>query len=125
MKVQSIKELRAEMLSVVRGEAKAPPDAGEVVFESPASVFNLLTNDNLHLMSLIANQKPESVTQLAKLADRAESNVSRALKLLVDSGLVKLGPGQGKAKIPALAIREMTFNIKFETPQPSVKVSFA
>ena len=111
LRIQSIKELRAEMLSVARGERKAPADAGRVSFESVEAVMRLLTPENRQLLAVIEKKKPASVADLARLVGRAEPNVSRTLGKLVAAGFVRLKPGAGKAKVPEVAIRRLTVDI--------------
>jgi hypothetical protein len=43
LKIQWMKQLKAEMRSVVQGERRAPADAGRVSFESVEPVMCLLT----------------------------------------------------------------------------------
>lgn len=111
LRIQSMKELRAEMLSVARGERKAPTDAGRVSFESVEAVMRLLTPENRHLLAVIEKKKPASVAHLARLVGRAEPNVSRTLGKLVAAGFVRLKPGVGKTKAPEVAIRRFTVDI--------------
>lgn len=111
LKIQSMKTLRAEMLSVARGEQKAPADAGQVSFESVEAVMRLLTPENRQLLAVIEKKKPASVADLARLVGRAEPNVSRTLGKLVAAGFVRLKPGVGKTKAPEVAIRRLTVDI--------------
>jgi predicted transcriptional regulator len=111
LRIQSMKELRAEMLSVARGERKAPADAGRVSFESVEAVMRLLTPENRQLLAVIEKKKPASVADLARLVGRAEPNVSRTLGKLVAAGFVRLKPGVGKTKAPEVAIRRLTVDI--------------
>ena len=111
LKIQSMRALRAEMLSVARGERKPPAGAGRVSFESAEAVMRLLTPENRRLLAAIERKKPASVADLARLVGRAEPNVSRTLAKLVAAGLVRLKPGAGKAKIPEVAIRRLTVDI--------------
>ena len=111
LKIQSMKELKAEMLSVVRGERQAPADAGRVSFESVEAVMRLLTPENRQLLAMIEKKKPASVAELARLVGRAEPNVSRTLNRLVGSGFVRLKPGVGKAKVPEVVIHRLTVDI--------------
>jgi len=53
LKIQSMKELRAEMLSVARGERKAPAGARQASFESVEAVMRLLTPENRQLLAAI------------------------------------------------------------------------
>ena len=111
LRIQSMKELRAEMLSVARGERKAPADAGRVSFESVEAVMRLLTPENRQLLAVIEKKKPVSVAELARLVGRAEPNVSRTLGKLVAAGFVRLKPGVGKTKAPEVVIRRLTVDI--------------
>ena len=111
LKIQSMKELKAEMRSVVRGERKAPADAGRVSFESVEAVMRLLTPENRQLLAMIEQKKPASVADLAALVGRAEPNVSRTLGKLVAAGFVRLKPGAGKTKKPEVAIHRLTVDI--------------
>jgi predicted transcriptional regulator len=111
LRIQSMKALRAEMLSVARGERKAPAGAGRVSFESVEAVMRLLTPENRHLLALIEKKKPASVADLARLVGRAEPNVSRTLGKLVAAGFVRLKAGVGKTKAPQVAIRRLTVDI--------------
>ncbi|WP_413478311.1 helix-turn-helix domain-containing protein [Vibrio hibernica] len=53
---------------------------------------NVLSKENQQLLKVIAEQQPQSVTELAKLTDRAVSNVSRTLKTMDGLGIIKLVP---------------------------------
>lgn len=78
-KIQSLTELRKEMVAVARGEIKAPADANVNSFESVEAMARLLTRENRELLAAIETSKPESVAALALSLHRAESNVSRTL----------------------------------------------
>lgn len=111
LKIQSMKELKAEMLAVAGGKRKAPVDAGQASFESVDAVMRLLSPENRQLLAAIENNKPASVADLARMVGRAEPNVSRTLSRLVASGFVRLKPGAGKAKVPEVAIHRLTVDI--------------
>ncbi len=111
LKIQSMKELKAEMLAVAGRKRKAPVDAGQASFESVDAVMRLLSPENRQLLAAIENNKPASVADLARMVGRAEPNVSRTLSRLVASGFVRLKPGAGKAKVPEVAIHRLTVDI--------------
>ena len=111
LKIQSMKQLKAEMLAVAKAKRLPPVDAGERSFDSVEAVMRLLTPDNRQLLAVIENSKPTSVADLARLVGRAESNVSRTLSRLVAGGFVRLKPGTGKAKVPEVAIHRLTVDI--------------
>lgn len=111
MKIQSMQDLKKEMLSVARGERKVPADAAQASFESVEAVIRLLTPENRFLLATIDQKKPVSVAELAKLVQRAEPNVSRTLSKLEALGFVRLRQGAGKAKIPEVAIHHLTVDM--------------
>ena len=111
MKMQSMKSLKNEMLSVARGESKAPDYAAQISFESVEAGTRLLTPENRFLLATIEQKKPASVAELAKLVRRAEPNVSRTLRKLETLGFVRLRQGAGKAKIPEVVIHRLTVDM--------------
>jgi len=111
MKIQSMQDMKKEMLAVARGERKAPADAAQATFGSVEAVIRLLTPENRHLLAAIDKHKPQSVADLARMVARAESNVSRTLSKLEACGFVRLRQGVGKAKIPEVAIHRLTVDM--------------
>lgn len=122
MKIQPMQSLKKEMLSVARGERKAPADAAQITFESVESVIRLLTPENRFLLATIDRKKPVSVADLARLVKRAEPNVSRTLGKLEALGFVRLRQGAGKAKIPEVAIHRLTVDMDICGQQDRVAV---
>src|SRR5208337_1067591 len=90
MKIQTMKELEAEMLAVVRGEIPAPADAAAPSVESTEALVRLLTPDNRSLLRMIRDAKPQSVAELARLTNRAEPNLLRTLSKLEAFGLLEM-----------------------------------
>jgi len=123
MKIQSMKNLKKEMLAVARGEIKAPVEAAQITFESVEAVIRLLTPENRFLLATIDQKKPASVAALAQLVKRAEPNVSRTLGKLEALGFVRLRPGVGKAKIPEVAIHRLTVDMDICSQQDRVAVA--
>ena len=123
MKIQSMKNLKKEMLSVARGEIKPPADAAQVTFESVEAVIRLLTPENRVLLATIDQQKPVSIADLARLVKRAEPNVSRTLGKLEALGFVRLRQGVGKSKTPEVAIHRLTVDMDICAQQDRVAVA--
>ena len=123
MKIQSMQSLKKEMLSVARGESKAPADAAQISFESVEAVIRLLTPENRFLLATIDQKKPLSVAALAQLVKRAEPNVSRTLGKLEALGFVRLRQGAGKSKIPEVAIHRLTVDMDICAQQDRVAVA--
>ena len=74
----------------IRGQTPDPDYPVNIWFDSLKSVANVLSKENQHLLKVIAEQQPQSITELATLTGRAVSNVSRTLKTLSKYNLVKM-----------------------------------
>jgi predicted transcriptional regulator len=125
-KVGTFEEFRAYTLAVARGERRVDPTEPKVWIEptesregaAPPVGFNsleagakLLSAKNRELLRLIAQEHPQSVSQLAALSGRAEQNVLRTLRKLTAAGIVRLDPGEGRAVRPVVAARKVHFEI--------------
>lgn len=109
-KIQTIRELEAEMRAVARGEKRAPKDAGKTSFESVDVLMRLLTPENRVLMAVIRDRKPSSIAELAKLSGRAASNLTRTLQKLEAAGLIKMQTSN-KTKAPVAAVKTVRVKI--------------
>jgi len=74
----------------IKGQAPDPNYPVDIWFDSLKSVANVLSKENQQLLKVIAEQQPQSVTELAMLTGRAVSNVSRTLKTLGKYNLVEM-----------------------------------
>ncbi len=90
MKVQSTKNLIAEMRAVARGEKPVPADAAQPSVESAGALLRLLTPDNRSLLRTIRDARPQSIAALARLTNRAEPNLLRTLSKLEAFGLLAI-----------------------------------
>ena len=121
MKIQSLRELRDEMKAVVRGDRSPPAHANAPVYESADALMRLLTPENRKLLSLIAQKRPQSVASLALLCGRAESNLSRTLAKLQNAGIIRMDDGDGRAKVPTVAVHTLRLEIDVFTSQDYVE----
>ena len=121
MKIQSLHELRDEMKAVARGERAPPSQANAPVYESAEALLRLLTPENRKLLALIAQKQPKSVAALAVLSGRAESNLSRTLAKLQSAGIIRMDDGDGRAKVPSVAIHTFRLEIDVFTAQDHVE----
>jgi predicted transcriptional regulator len=78
---------------------------------SPEAMVRLLSSENLKLLHLIGTRRPGSVRELAMLARREESNLSRTLKKLQEAGIVALDKGPGRTRAPRLVARRVTLDL--------------
>jgi len=78
---------------------------------SPEAMVKLLSEENLSLLHLMATKRPGSVRELAILARRKESNLSRTLRKLQDAGIVSFEKGPGRTRAPRLVARRVTLDL--------------
>ncbi len=93
--------------------------------DTPASaeaMVKLLSADNLTLLHLIGTKRPESMRELALLAHRKESNLSRTLKKLHDAGIVEFEERAGRTRAPRLIARRVTLDLDLVGPGSVVSV---
>lgn len=105
--MQTGESLLEEMRAVARGE-RLPPGRPQ------ASLSAVLSPESVELLKLLARTQPENVKELARQLDRAPSNVSRTLALLVDHGFVRM-VRNGKHSRPELVAQCMTIQFDAAT----------
>ena len=93
-------EMKARTLAIARGEHMPAKGEPKVWFTSIESFAKLLSEHNRHLVKLIARERPGSLTELADLAGRSKSNLSRTLKTMSRYGLVELRSGERGKLVP-------------------------
>lgn len=74
----------------IKGQVPDPDYPIDIWFDSLKSVASVLSKENKQLLKVIAEQQPQSVTELASLTGRAVSNMSRTLKTLGKYNLVEM-----------------------------------
>jgi predicted transcriptional regulator len=89
---------------------------------TPEAMVKLLSNENLVLLHLIASAKPSSMVELAKLAHRAVSNLSRTLRKLHEAGIVDFERGPGKTRAPRVMASRVTLELDLKGTNSSVSV---
>ena len=89
---------------------------------SPEAMVKLLSNDNLALLHLIGTARPSSVIELAKLAHRAVSNLSRTLKKLHEAGIVDFERGPGRMRAPRVTATRVTLDLDLRGSNSRVSV---
>ena len=89
---------------------------------SAEAMVKLLSPDNLTLLHLIGTQRTESMSALAKLAHRKESNLSRTLKKLHEAGIVDFEERAGRTRAPRLIARRVTLDLDLVGPGTVVSV---
>jgi len=91
--IMPLKDFQAYTKAIVAGKHKRKRGEPKIWFSSMASLAQVLSDQNRELLSLIAEQKPASISELARLSDRSQSNLTRTLKKMESYGLVKMKTG--------------------------------
>lgn len=94
LKGQSVFIMKQCIVGINRPDGSHPPPRGSEVpkiwFPSLGSLAAVLSDDNRHLLRLIDDRQPKSLTELAALSGRQVPNLSRTLRLMANYGLVSL-----------------------------------
>ena len=103
--------MKARTTAIAKGEYK--PARGEPVvwFTSIESFAKVLSGRNRELLALIAREKPDSLTELAVLAGRNKSNLSRTLKTMSRYGLVELKEGNRGTLVPRVPYDRVSLDV--------------
>lgn len=88
--IMSQDKMRKRVLDIARGDYTPKRNEPKVWFPSMKSVAEVLSDQNRALLKMIAEMKPESLTELADAAGRQASNLSRTLKMMESYGFVEL-----------------------------------
>jgi DNA (cytosine-5)-methyltransferase 1 len=89
----------------IKGQSKSAAGKVDVWFDSLKSIASVLSDDNKRLLKVIADKKPETITELSELTGRAISNLSRTIKTLEKHGIVEL-ESFGKSVRPKIKYSE-------------------
>jgi predicted transcriptional regulator len=110
--IASYEEMKAMTLAIARGQRKLSPREPRVWFASTESFAKVLSAGNRDLLRIIAERAPGSLDELAELAGRKKSNLSRTLKTMENHGLVRLERG-ARGRIAAKVVHD---RIELELP---------
>ena len=124
MKIQRMNDLEAEMRKVARGEITAPADAALPSVDSAEALVRLLTPDNRSLLRTIRDAKPQSVAELARLTNRAESNLLRTLGKLEAFGLLEMQTID-RRRVPTTKIGKLHLDIDPYAMSDKIEISLA
>ena len=109
--------MKARTMETARGERKPAKGEPMVWFTSVESFAKVLSRRNQELLALIAREKPRSLTELAELAGRNKSNLSRTLKTMSRYGLVELTEGRRGMLVPRVRYDRVRLDVSL-TPLP-------
>ena len=116
--VAGYERMKARTIAIARGQHKPANDEPKVWFTSIESFAKVLSQRNQALLALIASEKPESLTELAEIAGRKKSNLSRTLKTMSRYGLVELRAGPRGTLIPRVSYDRVRLDVSLTVPCP-------
>lgn len=109
---------RQRIMAVVKGEYVPEENAPKIWFTSLLALGQILSNENIELLRMMAREKPESLSELARLAGRKISNLSTTMKTLEGYGFAK----KVKSKNTIMPVAVFTdFEIRVEQFPPQEK----
>ncbi len=112
--------MKARTMAIARGEYKPARGEPTVWFTSIESFAKVLSQRNRELLEMIAREKPDSLTELAELAGRNKSNLSRTLKTMSRYGLVELKEGQRSTLEPRVPYDQVRLDVSLTAPSRQV-----
>jgi predicted transcriptional regulator len=92
--IASYEDMKARTMAVARGEYRVSPAEPKVWFTSTESFAKVLSAGNRELLRVMAEKRPGSLDELARLTGKAKSNLSRTLRTMERYGLVRLDRGE-------------------------------
>ncbi len=97
--VASYEDMKARSLAIAKGDYKPQRGEPKVWFRSVESAAKILSEKNQELLTLIVENQPDSITELAKISGRGRTSVQRTITTMASYGLVKLKKGNyGRVK---------------------------
>ena len=110
--------MKARTVAIARGEHRPARGEPTVWFTSIESFAKVLSGRNRELLATIASEKPASLTELAELAGRSKSNLSRTLKTMSRYGLVELSEGERGTLVPRVPYDQVRLDVSLtSSPQ--------
>ena len=118
--IASYERMKERTTAIARGEHKPAKGEPTVWFTSIESFARVLSQRNRELLAVIARESPDSLTELAVLAGRSKSNLSRTLKTMSRYGLVELEHGRRGTVVPRVPYSQVRLDVSLTTPsQPA------
>jgi len=105
--------IKRRTIAIAKGELRPRPDDPRIWLTSFESLGKVLSESNMHLLEIIRNGKPRSITELARLSGRAKSNLSRTLGTMEGFGLVEMRIEDSR-KVPTVYYDRVQFELALD-----------
>ena len=114
--IADYERMKARTIAIARGEHKPAKGEPTVWFTSIESFAKVLSQRNRELLVLIDRENPDSLTELAALAGRSKSNLSRTLKTMSSYGIVELEQGRRGTLVPRVPYNQLRLDVSLTAP---------
>ena len=88
--IMNFEAFRQRTIAIAKGEYKPKKNEPKIWFNSIRAFSEVLCSENLTLLSIIDEMKPETIKELVQYTGRAQSNLSRTLRTLEKYNIVGL-----------------------------------
>ena len=88
--ILSQEKIRERVIAIASGKYKPKASEPKIWFTSMKSISEVLSDENRALLHVIRERKPQSVSLLAELTGRKQSNLSRTLNKMSQYGIVEM-----------------------------------
>jgi predicted transcriptional regulator len=103
-------QFQARTIEIASGRYKSHKNEPKIWFSSIKSLSEVLNENNMRLLKIISEQKPESIKELAVIVNRKPGNLSRTLNTMARYGIIEL-ERNGKSSKPVT--KALDFNIQY------------
>ncbi len=108
--IMSREKFQLRVIEIASGRYKPKKTEPKVWFSSIKSLCEVLNENNMRLLHIIQEQKPDSIKELASITKRAPGNLSRTLNTMARYGIIELEK-VGKNSRPIT--KAVNFNIQY------------
>ncbi|HAT1822259.1 TPA: transcriptional regulator [Legionella pneumophila] len=108
--IMSRDKFQRRAIEVASGRYKPKKNEPKIWFSSIKSLCEVLNENNMRLLKIIDEKKPESIKELAALSKREPGNLSHTLSTMVRYGIIEMKK-IGKNSKPIAKV--LDFNIQY------------
>lgn len=109
--IMPLKQFQAYTRAIVTGKYTRKRGEPKIWFNSVETFAKVLSDQNRELLALISKEKPESISELARISGRAQSNLTRTLKKMEDYGFVTMKTGKRGSKQPFVPYSDIVLDM--------------
>ncbi len=113
--IMPLKDFQVYTSDIVTGKQKRKRGEPKIWFSSMAALAQVLSDRNRELLALIAEQEPESLSELSHLSGRAQSSLTRTLKKMEGYGLVTIKRGKHGRRQPSGPYSDIVLDMSIGT----------